>query len=166
MGIRRHREPEPIVHTEQIIQRLLVHHYYSACKYLVPNIHYQLGEADLLIVRRSGYAEEFEIKTNTADLKADLRKVRKHAQFQSRFNNTHTTKYAIPNKISYVIGPDVNYSTFEFPDYAGLCIANRGLEWIIIPKFVHKVKYDWSKKIASSCSFRLLKALELSTYGD
>ena len=157
------RNQEPVVHTEHTIQRLLVHRYYSMCKYLVPNIHYQLGEADLLIVRRSGYVEEFEIKTSTADLKADVRKIRKHNQFQLRFEGNHTKKYMIPNKISYVISPNVNYSTFEFPVYAGLYIADRGLRCIKSPDFVHKIKYDWSKKVAGSCSFRLLKVLKLST---
>ena len=156
-------EHKPVVHTEHTIQRLLVHRYYSGCKYLIPNLYYQLGEADLLIIRRSEYSEEFEIKITTSDLRADLRKVRKHQYLLMRFNSNHARQYMVPNKLSYVLSKDVKYEDFNFPPYAGIYIANRGLRCIRDPKFIHKEKYKWDIRIATSCSFRLLKALKLST---
>ena len=152
-----------IIHTEQTIQRLLVLQFYSNCKYIVPNIHCILGEADLLIVRRSGYAEEFEIKTSTSDLRADLKKQRKHQQMLLRANNQNTRRYMMPNKFSYVLSDKVNYKDFAFPPYAGIYIARSGLRCLKIPEFIHKKKYKWERKIAASCSFRLLKAYDLTT---
>lgn len=155
-------EHKPVVHTEHTIQRLLVHHYYSGCKYLIPNLHYQLGEADLLIVRRSGYTEEFEIKTSTSDFRADVKKYMKHNAFLHCFKMQSAYR-RLPNKFSYVIGPDVKHSDIEIPSYYGLYIANRGLRCIKAPSFIHKTKFDWTDRIATSCSFRLLKTLKLST---
>lgn len=154
-------EQKQVIHTEQSIQRLLVQQFLSGCRYVVPNIHYQLGEADLLIVRRSGYAEEFEIKTSTSDLRADARKQRKHQQFHLRFSNQNTRKHMMPNKFSYVLGDKVRYEDFAFPPYAGLYIARNGLRCLKSPEFVHKKKYRWECKIATSCSFRLLRAYKL-----
>ena len=150
---------KPVVYTEHTIQQLLVLYFYSGCKYLVPNIRYRLGEADLLIVRRSGYVEEFEIKITTSDFRADTKKYMKHQAFAHCFKMKSAYEI-IPNKFSYVVGPDVNYD-FKIPSYYGLYVANRGLRCIRRPSFIHKTKYDWSKKIAGSTSFRLLNALKL-----
>lgn len=152
---------KPVVHTEHTIQRLLVHYYYSGCKYLVPNIRYSLGEADLLIIRRSGYVEEFEIKITTSDFRADSKKYMKHNSFVHCFKMQSAYRM-MPNKFSYVVGPTVNYSDFEIPSYYGLYVANRGLRCIKPPTFIHKTKFDWTKKIAGSCSFKLLRFLKLS----
>ncbi len=157
------RNQEPVIHTEHTIQRLLVFRFHSGCNYLVPNIYYRLGEADLLIVRRSGYVEEFEIKITTSDLQADVKKQMKHAVL-AQCLKMNLTRTMIPNKFSYVIGPKVDYSDFKLPEHAGLYIANRGLHCIKVPPFIHKTKFDWTKKIASSCSFKLLKTLKLSCY--
>ena len=155
-------EQKPVVHTEQTIQRMLVFRYYSGCEYLIPNLHYRLGEADLLIIRRSGYTEEFEIKITTSDFRADAKKHMKHQAFAHCFKMK--SAYAmIPNKFSYVVGPNVNYD-FKIPSYYGLYVADRGLKCIRPASFVHKTKYDWSKKIAGSCSFRLLRAYKLTPY--
>lgn len=47
---------------------------------IVPNVSWGLGihECDLLIVRKSGWAEEVEIKVSASDIKADLRKSHGH----------------------------------------------------------------------------------------
>ncbi|MCK5611374.1 hypothetical protein KAR91_56410 [Candidatus Pacearchaeota archaeon] len=156
------QQQKSVIHSEQTIQRLLVHRFYSNCKYLVPNIHYQLGEADLLIVRRSGYAEEFEIKISTSDLRADLKKQRKHQQMALRFKSENLYRYMIPNKFSYVVTERVKYEDFNLPPYARLYVAHRGLRCIKAPEFIHKKKYKWDRKIATSCSFRLLKAYNLT----
>ena len=153
---------KPVIHTEHTIQRLLVFHFYSGCDYLIPNIHYRLGEADLLIVRRSGYVEEFEVKITTSDFRADTKKHMKHQAFAHCFKMKSAYEM-IPNKFSYVVGPDVDYD-FKIPSYYGLYVANRGLRCIRPASFIHKTKYDWNKKIARSCCFRLLKALKLSSY--
>lgn len=48
---------------------------------IVPNVHWGLGlhyEADLVVLRPSGWAVEIEIKTTASDIKADLKKRHQH----------------------------------------------------------------------------------------
>jgi len=48
---------------------------------IVPNVHWGLGlhyEADLVVLRPSGWAIEIEIKISAADIRADLKKLRQH----------------------------------------------------------------------------------------
>jgi hypothetical protein len=48
---------------------------------IVPNVHWGLGlnyEADLVVLRPSGWAIEIEIKCSAADIRADLKKRRQH----------------------------------------------------------------------------------------
>lgn len=48
---------------------------------IVPNVHWGLGlhyEADLVVLRPSGWAIEVEIKISSADIRADLKKRRQH----------------------------------------------------------------------------------------
>lgn len=149
-------EQEQVIHTEQSIQGLLYHQFAAASKYMAPNIHCNLGEADLLIVRRSGYAEEFEIKISTSDLQADLRKQRKHQQFLLRFRGENTRRYMMANKFSYVLSNEVKYRDFPFPPYAGIYIAHHGLRCIKPAEVIHKRKYRWERKIAASCGHRLV----------
>jgi len=148
---------KPVIHTEKVLQGILYRQFAGACIYMAPNIHHQLGEADLLIVRRSEYAEEFEIKISTSDLKADFHKVRKHQQYHLRRNNQNTRRYMMPNKFSYVLGNRVSYKNSDFPPYAGIYVAKQHtLRCIKQPEFIHKKKYKWEKKIAASCGFRLV----------
>ena len=86
------RHTKPIVHTEYSIQKLLIHRFMNGACYLVPNLYYRLGEMDLFLLRRSGYAEEFEIKLSTSDLKADAKKLGKHAWLLSTFNEGTSRK--------------------------------------------------------------------------
>ncbi len=60
---------------------------------IVPNISWGLGlhECDLLILRKSGYAVEVEIKVSKADLKKDLTKTHKH-----KSNKIKELYYAVP----------------------------------------------------------------------
>lgn len=117
----------------------------------------------MLLVRRSGYVEEFEIKITTSDLHADAQKEKKHVCLAQYFKQ-QSANGMIPNKFSYVLGPNVNYSDFEFPAYSGLYVVKNGLSCIKSPEFIHKIKYDWQGKIAKSCSFKLLRVLKLSVY--
>jgi hypothetical protein len=110
-----------------------------------------LGEMDVFCLRRSGYAEEFEIKISTSDLKADAKKVRKHMAYTDADTNI------IPNKFSYVLGPDVKYDLTKMPERYGVYVVDgRYMRCMRSPKFLHKHKYNWDEKVAKSCSWRLL----------
>ena len=109
-----------VVETEYSIQRKLVLHYHKQAKYMVHNMCYALGEMDMFMLRRSGYAEEFEIKCSTSDLRADKNKVRKFRCLTRAYKDEPDYRYMMPNKFSYVLGPDVKYQDIELPEFAGI----------------------------------------------
>jgi hypothetical protein len=164
MGIRLKQNKNSAAQTEFSIQKILVRHYMSGAKYMVPNMYYGLGEMDMFLLRRSGYVEEFEIKCSTSDLRADFKK-RKHSHFAQVYCTGKPLKCQIPNRFSYVLGQNVSWVKDWFPEYAGLYVVhNYYLQCLITPKLMHKQKYNWHEKVAGSCSHRLLKTLKLRNY--
>lgn len=148
-------------YTEHSIQKLLVHQFIAGAKYMVPNMYCTLGEMDMFLLRRSGYAEEFEIKLSTADLRADFKKRRKHKIMADQYAKIVEPKRG-PNRFSYVLGPDVSWVKDWFPEYAGLYVVRADrLVCLMAPKLIHRQKCNWHEKVAGSCSHRLLRAYKL-----
>ena len=93
---------------------LAIANYYGTRQHIiVPNCYINFGtsadhEFDLIIIKRSGYAEEIEIKMSKADLKADFKK--KHGHIDDRLQHLY---YAIPNEL-YEKCKDL------IPEYAGV----------------------------------------------
>lgn len=146
-----------VVETEYSIQRKLILKYSNQAKYMVHNMCYQLGEMDMFMLRRSGYAEEFEIKCSTSDLRADKNKVRKFRCLMNTYKGKPEYRYVMPNKFSYVVGPLVKYQGIEIPEFAGLYVVDQfGLTCIKNPKFIYRTKYIWDEKVAASCAHRLM----------
>lgn len=84
---------------------------------IVPNVSWGFleHEADLLVLSKSGYAWEVEIKVSRSDLLRDKEKRHKH-----KSDKVRQLWFAIPEKLSGSI-PDI-------PDHAGvLVVSNRGL---------------------------------------
>lgn len=164
MGIHLKQNKNGAVHTEFSIQKLLVQQFMSGAKYMVPNMCYNLGEMDMFLLRRSGYAEEFEIKCSTSDLRADFRKKKKHSWLLYNYNTGGLAKFKSPNRFSYVLGDAVDMSNIVFPEYAGLYVVHphtSRLVCLTAPKLMHRHKYNWHEKVAGSCSHRLLRAYKL-----
>lgn len=166
MAIIRNQNKNGAKHTEFSIQKILIRHFMSGAKYMVPNMYYTLGEMDMFLLRRSGYAEEFEIKISTSDLRADFKKRRKHQWF-ANYNRAFvfvSPKIMIPNRFSYVLSDAVDISGIEFPEYAGLYAVHPRTSQLICltaPKTMHRHKYNWHERVAGSCCHRLLKAYKL-----
>lgn len=156
MGIR--KDKDDVVETEYSIQRLLILKYHKQAVYMVHNMCYALGEMDMFMLRRSGYAEEFEIKCSTSDLRADSNKVRKFSTLMRAFKGNINYTFIMPNKFSYVLGPAVKYEHVELPDFAGIFVVNQfGLTCIKNPKLIYRTKYNWDSKVAASCANRLMR---------
>ena len=67
--------------TAREIEIAVAHHFNSRQNVIVPNVSWGLGlsyEADLVVLRPSGYAVEVEIKVSAADIRADLKKTHEH----------------------------------------------------------------------------------------
>ena len=81
------------------IELAIVNYFGIRQNIIVPNCYITFGtskdhECDLLIIKRSGYAFEVEIKVSKADLKADLKK--KHSHEDERLKNLY---YAMPKNL-------------------------------------------------------------------
>jgi len=93
---------------------LAIAKYYDTRQHIiVPNFYINFGtsadhECDLIIIKRSGYAEEIEIKMSKSDLKADFKK--KHGHVDERLQYLY---YAMPIEL---------YEQCEglIPEYAGV----------------------------------------------
>ncbi len=63
--------------TAQDIEIAVARHFNHRVNLIVPNVHWGWNlrhEADMIIVRQSGYCDEIEIKVTLADIKADAKK--------------------------------------------------------------------------------------------
>ena len=114
---------EPIMTVKDIQQKLKK--YCADCRPVAPNIYFYVWESDFLAIRKSGFAEEFEIKLTKADFKADARK-----------QKIGLTKYewlsrgAGPTYFSYVVPEGLVLAT-EVPEFAGLYWVKGDLRYSI-----------------------------------
>ncbi|MCA8829413.1 hypothetical protein [Hymenobacter pini] len=68
--------PKPL--TCKQIQHALFEAYHKGGSVVVPNCCALTHEADVLVLRKTGYVAEYEVKVSRADFKADFRKLSKH----------------------------------------------------------------------------------------
>jgi hypothetical protein len=96
---------------------------------IVPNVSWGLGfqhELDLLVVRKSGYAIEIEIKVSLSDLKAERNK-KKHQHCSKKIKALY---YAVPQRL-------LNRALELIPTHAGLIIVREN----------PKTKYEEIKRV-------------------
>lgn len=99
----------------QDIEIAVARHFNPRLNLIVPNVSWGLPglqyEADMVVLRPSGYAAEVEIKTSASDIKADLGKGHNH--LCSLFSEIW---FAVPEELA----DDPN-----IPDYAGILAVSR-----------------------------------------
>jgi len=105
--------PDPNIITYTDIELAICNYYGIRQHIIVPNVFIGFGtisdhECDLLVIKKSGYAVEIEIKMSVSDLKADFKKVHKHEN-----EKLQALYYAVPNDL-YEKCKDL------FPKYAGI----------------------------------------------
>lgn len=79
--ITRAKKQKPYRLTAQVIELLLAESFDYRQNVIVPNVSWGMNlpyEADMVVLRKSGYAIEIEIKISAADIKADLQKRHQH----------------------------------------------------------------------------------------
>jgi len=99
------------------IEARLAGHFNYRQNLIVPNISWGMNihECDLLIVTKSGYATEVEIKISKGDLKKDAEKKHNH---EDRYNRIRRLYFAIPESLTDCI---------EFiPERAEIIVLSRG----------------------------------------
>ena len=89
-------KPKPITTTEMEIA--IAKMFGIRKNIIVPNISWGLGlhECDLLVLRKSGYAAEVEIKRTLYDFKRDFEKIHQHVDRQNRIVEFY---YAFPEEL-------------------------------------------------------------------
>lgn len=111
--------------TSKDITKKLSRHFAWRKNIIIPN--YQQGttgyEADLLIVRPSGWVEEVEIKISLSDFKADFKnKARKHLILQDKASPRQPF---IAKKFWFAVPGDIADKVMELlPPYAGLIVVD------------------------------------------
>ena len=161
-----------IKHNEKSIQKNLEKRFDSGnIKYTVGNLYLfkENWETDFLVVQKSGYCYEIEIKTSRSDFFNDFKKENKHLILNEgvymkkkyRYHTDPETRKRIseqyydrtewkfrPNKFYYCV-PEGLIKVGEVPDYAGLMYVNSyGIVTTIKEaKFLHKEKLDLIKKL-------------------
>jgi hypothetical protein len=161
-----------IKHTEKSIQASLEKRFDSNnIKYTVSNLYLfrHNWETDFLVVQKSGYCYEIEIKISRSDFLNDFKKVDKHSIMNEgtymvkkyKYHTDPATKKRIsehyhapaewkfkPNKFYYCV-PENLIQKEEVPDYAGLMYVSKYgvVTTIKEPKFIHKEKLDLQKPL-------------------
>lgn len=148
--------------TEKSIQRKLIFYLLrKGFRCFAPNISIRFGEADLLGIRPSGYAEEFEIKISRSDYIADKRKIYKHSFYMDSEKLKKLKRIDfVPNKFSYVLATGIN--PHPIPEYAGMYIVdeNGNIECVKWPPLLHKTKQMcWLERVATSLTWKYIKTL-------
>jgi hypothetical protein len=118
------------------IEYVVAKHFNWRQNVIVPNISWGMGlryEADVVILRPSGYASEIEIKTSKSDLKADLKKWHKHES-----NLFRQLYFAIPERLKDCV--DI------IPEKAGILLIEDKwmLAKLIRRAIINKAAIQWS----------------------
>ena len=121
---------------------------------IVPNVYWGFGlryEADLVVVTRSRYAYEVELKVTKSDLKAEAKKA-KHAHNSPKFKRLY---YSMPEKI---FDPEL------VPERAGIILASdyRGKTRLELHRKPKDVKAD---PITESEYLKLLELCAMRLWG-
>ena len=103
--------PEPI--TTKQMEKFLAHFFDFRINVIVPRVSwgFDIHECDLLIMSKSGYATEVEIKISKADLIKDKDKTHQHND-----NRLKALYFAIPEKLKDCIE--------HIPERAGIILVN------------------------------------------
>lgn len=96
------------------IEKYIARHYHTRVNLIVPNVSWGFGvhECDILVITKSGYATEFEIKISKSDLIKDAQKEHKHES-----KKICRLYFVVPKSLSEKIGNDIE---LMIPSSAGL----------------------------------------------
>lgn len=136
IGNRNRDKTENPLTAKEIIEQLRF--FMSQPRYKLDNLYVFGWESDCLLLTRSGYWYEFEVKISKADFNNDFKnKKEKHSILPS---DKESKK---PNFFYYVVPEDL-IALDDIPEYAGLIYIKRGRGLRTIKKapILHKVKND------------------------
>ena len=131
------------------IEIAVARHFNYRTNLVVPNVSWGLGlryEADLVVVRPSGWALEVEIKCTASDIKADLKKKKwRRGMWPSKL--FREMWFAVPQELAE--HPDI-------PAHVGLLAVNAGDSW---PKVIRRSQIHTNAERLSGEQIQKLKDL-------
>lgn len=147
---------EPAKPTTNHMFYSLLNKFRSSCKSIMPNVFVDhWNECDALLVTKSGYCHEVEMKVSRSDFKADFKKTNRWMWSETAHGyrtRIDWNKHALlaegncfPNRFSFLV-PDGMVDISEIPPYAGLMTFTRNvgsyghIRVIRSPKLLHKGK--------------------------
>jgi hypothetical protein len=124
------------------IECLLARRFDVRSDIIVPNVSHgaSVHECDLLVVNKSGYATEFEIKVSKSDLKKDAKKAHKHVSKLIKY-----LYFAIPEKLEGCID--------MIPQHAGIILIKYHKDLISEGFYMHEIRHaeaTWAQKWTDS----------------
>lgn len=118
-------------------------------------------EGDVMMVAKSGFVTEYEVKTSRADFKKDFSKIAKHKHLLKPSLKLRR-KYPLTPNYFYYVCIDGLIAKSEIPAYAGLIHIVDGE-----PKIIVRAKRLHSMKLTPELKDRLGRTLSLRTvYGS
>lgn len=140
--------------TSQDIEIAVARHFGWRQNVIVPNVHWGLGlcyEADLVVLRPSGWAIEVEIKVSAADIRADLLK-----RFQHNSNLFRELYFAVPAALAE--NPNI-------PAQAGiLSVSEERPGWLAVKKVRDAVPRKFAAKWKPETRQKLYELAAMRTW--
>lgn len=108
---------------------------FNACKVIMPNVYVgNWNECDALLVLKSGYVHEMEMKVSVSDFRADFKKSNRYKKGTTQYGYTTAIDClkhdllangeGFPNRFSFLV-PEGMIGVDDVPDYAGLYYFRR-----------------------------------------
>lgn len=135
----------------------------SSCEIIMPNVHvHNWNECDALMLMKSGYCHEVEMKLTKSDFKADFKKTnwwltdddpafaRPRQKQGLKHEDCLANKQCFPNRFSFLV-PEGLVELDDIPDYAGLMYFKRyegeygRIQIVRDAKLLHKKKLTDNK---------------------
>jgi hypothetical protein len=140
--------------TAQEIELCVAQYFNYRQNLIVPNVWWGWGlnyEADLVVLRKSGWATEVEIKTTASDIKADL--LKRHNHDSPRFFNLW---FAVPEALQD--NPDI-------PPQAGILSISHDRGWHVCRSYRPAKRNPGAQKITPDQRLKLTELGVLRTWG-
>lgn len=136
IGDRNKKKEEAAFTEKEIIEQLRF--FMSQPRYKLDNLYVFGWESDCLLLTRSGYWYEFEVKISRSDFKNDFKNKREKHSILSSVSDTKK-----PNYFYYIV-PEGLVEPNEVPEYAGLLYIKRGrgINNVKAAPVLHKTKND------------------------
>lgn len=126
-------------------------------------------EGDVVMIAKSGFVYEYEVKSSRADFKKDFSKISKHKHLQNPkvSKSKYSTKYPQAPNYFYYVCIDGLIKKNEIPKYAGLIYIINGVPVVQVrAKRLHsfKVTEHLKNNLAIALSTRTIKGSSYIRY--